>query len=1050
MSIAEDELHRGQANYAREIKTGGDFIDLEQLVQDESLNLSDFYPHIADEEDDVYIDELRTFVNQEAYAQGIRGKRIRFLHPESAGCDSTGIGIIAASLQGVKQPKHIFVSALGVPLPFDTLIYHNIRDYITHLGMIAREMPWASNKIEFYQHICRILNDAVRIDPFAAWQCCLEPNKGEFSYQKFSLFSALFPEVTRYLESSVSLDKNSALFTTTTEWFPELSTARHTLAADDNERTTVSALVSEILHENPIDKKFSLRELIKGVIRIAQLSRDKIDLQNPRLSIELAILTHQYDEVIETVAHHIALDTDTLTVPIDWLSKREEIRHVVARNKLTDVTESPQVIEKLLPEQFGLKSDLRKTKLMHEHYQESEAIVIDRESIINNPEKYLAYQRALVLAIAKAYGIDVTRDRMAIHTVPIPKLPSARTTELADKQRALFLTHERYFKEQSDWRWLLLYPQIQAKFLALMPYCEVPPFAQLNEDLIPLEHIAFPLTAISANTPHYDNALPFLNEVVSRRYTRDRIVRYSVEPAIPGEFIREILREGGLCFIDHAIARRTLSYWGLVEPLDATEFSVRFPQKAVEADVDMWVFGDLHADVGAIAHRVGTKLASVASRFVRGRASAAFWGGSMKGISMTAGIDYAIVVRPSVRRVHNAWTAAHSNKCQIQALRAWPGGETFSRTNLLIQGIPCISGMRSICLYPTPVSLPNGHQAFAIKAIDIAGGLIDYAEANGGVIIDGKRRSIVRFPRLVDAFPENTMLLWHVIRTVHDLLAHDGGVLFPEGLPDSHRDTPELTSSLTKIGASQFRGIVKRGKFLLSELLPKLQDIQLSDLRLEMQEGAKESIDVDPYNFLVLSSGPDVTNELRGLHGVELSVLFPHLHVLRSGPDLWQNILARVAMDDRKTGESGKAYLARSLLDIPKVRDVVTQAIEQEFFANPMRVGEKLLRSGGYTTKGRDARDWGSLHKKLFPYMIAPNSWQHFLTSLIPSPHTFTSIKELAEYLSSSHMYGQAAFKRIERAALMLRQVYPDSPYAQSLFRRQQEALIDWLTDIGF
>lgn len=726
-----------------------------------------------------------------------------------------------------------------------------------------------------------------------------------------------------------------------------------------------------------------------------------------------------------------------------------------------------EALDVLNPEEFGLAIDIEKTIFLWDYCNRPEAIVISRESILANHEGYQLYQRALLLNIAKDQGIDVERERETLKTMRLPKIISTLNPELRDRATQVFYDHERHYKKEYDILWLLLDETIQEEFFRRLPYIDIPPYYNDNGTLRPLSHKVwystdFPPLSEETFDPSllpYHNPLPYLNEVtpIIPGFSRAK-VRLVQSLSIPGQLIASLVESGGRCHIVHALARRTLSYWGLLEkPLDPRDYAISHPFRDVTSDVDIAVYGPLKQYLGIIIHRVGKELSRSARKYMKwSDFGAGFFGALMFGLSMSEGIRYGILLKPMKRRADslNPWSAANSIKCIAQSIIAWAGRETAVPTNLLIQTMSAVSQLRSLNILPELLTIKGGTRAFATKAPDVFDALDEYAEAGGGIkTLDGQRRNIVRFASTADAFPDNSMQSWHIIRTVNDLLGIYGGVLFPSGARSEKEVEQDNAQDLSRQGAAEFRDIVVSAAGRVGDITTKLRsskrDMHLLDLRMELSHGATEAMNKDLYNFLVLCSGPEITNSMRGLEGIELSRLFPHIGALRKDSRIWSQILERIKLLEQTHDSLNVQDFCRCIWEIPEVRTLIGQHLEQEFIRDPVSVGSKLMIPT--SVRDRMSRGWCHLHPLMGPYALRKEPWKALLTYIEQHPHeSWTNWSDVLKFIrDAKKVYWKSTQHFVEGKLIPKWKTWIQTGDPNFL-DKQLRALADWIVDPGF
>lgn len=317
---------------------------------------------------------------------------------------------------------------------------------------------------------------------------------------------------------------------------------------------------------------------------------------------------------------------------------------------------SPEAVKRLLespellvnPQDYGLKVNPHLTELLRRHHENppfnrwsqrerasflQRIVVVLPEEITRNPEGFQAYQRALVLEIARQLEIPVD---------PTIEVPLPWTVRSNPEAQQVFREQERLIKNMGDWRWLLLFEDVQEAFLTMLPYACLPPVAVREENSN--RSLVFPWVKANHKTKPKDHLIYFHNPLAALHHWDEQ--RQMLQLTLPGEFNLAVLESGGRPFIVHGLAR---ALFGLEKDIPTgSEKYLATSHENPPSDVDECILPphprkSLNYDLGVLAKRTCDRH--------RGHA---LWSDSRYGLSMR-----------SVR--------------YVEINKRLPGGDTFFR-----------------------------------------------------------------------------------------------------------------------------------------------------------------------------------------------------------------------------------------------------------------------------------------------------------------------------------------------------------------------------------
>jgi len=897
---------------------------------------------------------FREFVPKQLMASSNRGREIDFSDSSVAGLNTETLLVTSAVLQAARirrNPESI------VPRRFsEELVGENgqLTNWFQEGRHEHRRASW-EEKINFCRQMQSLLHHAIadpRFDAHSAFNLFLLSYQIENpDSQGFGIFEAFFPQLSQLLDENIEIDISSPHLSALADINRSFGIALGEKATRQVRDGMAGIRISNLVHElidirirqaKTTGTHFNLIQIIRDIGMIGRSLKLGEYFNQTDFAVELGILNNLYPQSIAIIMEI----RPELLEDIDWSAGRTEIEEKI--RSLHQISLEPVYthMEPLDPRNFGLKINERETQMMRQYFDQESAFVVSPEAIKGNARGYWQFQREIIRKIAERENLDIN--------IPVPYpatlLPHQISSdadeaveEQKDAQRKVFRTHEKFLRERGyDWLLLLLYPQVQEKYLEQLPFCSVPPYVVVNDQAVPVQMTS----QERLERKDWINELPFFNYIDQRKRIRQRLT-------VIGVFLKKVLDSGGLPIVNHGMARAVLGGW--LNDIDFDPDSFVYDSDVIpKLDADVLIFnrGEQEVPSPGLLIRQLLDRNSDWHRYLIGS--------TIFGRTMTEAL-YGIIAKSRRLKYYvknDTWRVAHDPNCILHAFKGL-GRER----DQFIQTFLGLSRIRSFGLVPFMVG-----EGIAVKAIDPFGGMIDYVEGNNGIALTAGEKitmkNVIRFISRDESFPieKPTMAVWHILRTIADIVfTKNGGIFLPEGLGENYADTDAWASA--KIGARQFREIVIKVAEELPNILKKLSAEQMHDLRHELRkiQKADEVLGTDPLTFLILCSGDELENSFnypqarwqsllreKGLLGVELSRLYPHIHLFRNNRDLWKEILNKLREGQKKEDETGSQFLARIIWDIPRARNLISSTIRREFIkdnASVYRVGTKLLNA---------------------------------------------------------------------------------------------------------
>ncbi|MBI4009371.1 hypothetical protein HY357_03995, partial [Candidatus Roizmanbacteria bacterium] len=630
-----------------------------------------------------------------------------FTNNRTPGLNEETLLVVAASLQGAKPSVQEYaVSRSGLkpeqfPIRFDEQLYRSLQAWMTRAGVEAGKVStWTPEKIRFYT----VLRDLLVITSQDVSQT-LPYLLSEFHAEDRGVgtLRAFFPHLAELLGQEIEYKRRG-------------------------NKVPLHRLLLE-LSKREVD----LSRLIKETVKILHNSGRAKDLHRGGLSEELAILSSPSGKSIPTVLYEVRRDFQD--------DPREREYRTQARERLKQEKHPPEPINgeevgKKWPklEDYGLRVDHSRTRMMQKFEGMEEAIVADIRSIREHPEKYLQYQRDLVLAIAQRLQRSGQIDLRA--SIPSPHFSGA-TAELKQREEITFRAHEKLLKESSDWLWLLLYPQVQKIFLQYLPFISTPPHVTIDSQAVPVwkkEEQPRIKQAIEGGA-ELVNELPFLNyafKMAEMPHEKFTYGGWRQMLTVVGDFIKLALEDGALVYLDHGTARRVASGFDPMTTSQADGFVAITQEQIYKTkppfDVDMIVLTK-EKSLGTLAKTVAEKWNSLYDSRL---SYSELMGHTLQNIIFAYIAKHIGRINPDGTESKHADNTIIQNparvlghpSCLVNVLRGWQGRETAGKPDLLIESLLALSRFRSFGLVPFLVKLPgDNYQAMAGKLVDILGGI---------------------------------------------------------------------------------------------------------------------------------------------------------------------------------------------------------------------------------------------------------------------------------------------------------------------------------------
>lgn len=834
----------------------------------------------------------------------------------------------------------------------------------------------------------------------------------------FEVFSSLFPSFYSLLNSPIDTNRvrTNASIIFGSRWENAYKiTARY---RGDSKSHTVAEWMDQALQARD---RISLPELVRSIVRLVGTSGNRELLNLPEVQNELRLLANNNSEVVNLL-------DQMRRNPVIQRNEQKKPARPVFSYKERGKNEKKQIpFLKGFPDvrgrEYGFRIDEELTHMMRELTHDEQAIVLPIEEIRRNPKGFYEYQKALVNTIEA----HLTQNGTEID--PRDLLRRIREGKINASQELASL-----LIDNTTWQWKLLYPQIQNEFFKRLPYSGLPPYAIENGVPVPIWK--------AQKDSKLVNQLQFFNYVV-----RHSSGHRDVDATIPGLYLQHVHQKGGIAFIDHAVARFLYAGWELNPPITQAEYSSRTEdetQRYPRLDVDMLILGK-DVSPGRIA-------VDVALQWNSAYHQSDIHGGPIQGSSMN-GVTWAYVAKPTVAEIMNhPKRASQDPSCMIHALKAWRPGEMREATKL-VEVLLGLSRFRSIGFVADIIHTHN-RTVVALRPVDIFGGLVEYAELSGGGVLfehngEKSKRNGIGFFSMDKAFPRNQSIsVWHILRTVEDIMhSTHPGVFLREGLVAQSTQHPQYAVSE---GAFQMREKVMQIAQDFQTIVAKSDPhVTRPDLLHELTTTANELIDKNPYEFLVLCSGeeleynPDLLDEERGIYGIELRRLYPHLNVFAENKEQWVELLRKVKENKRMENETALHFLARTILEMEGGRAKIEASIEHELFHNPNLIGPRLFQIGEL-----DGRDWGVLNIDLGSLIALQGEKIWTLLMLQIKKGGVTSLDELQSRMFFS-LDGSLIDRdrTAKRKRKMLSDIYEDNKHFKE---RQINALSDWLLAQNF
>jgi len=937
---------------------------------------------------------------------------IDFSRSQNAGLNLLTIFAISAALQGSRISVTKKCDDWGIvkeerPISYDDSFKEKLDSWIKQAGEISAKTSFSEeNKISFYLALSEMMNISLKgRNPGEAFSYVMD---GQKNLRGFSIFSSFFPNISKKIDEE----------------------AIYTL----------------------LNNGYNFEAVLRGFVK-NDLERF-FDIDS---GIELAFLLQFSPDTIETL---VKLQKDHTSLYIDWSLSKEKIIEEINKIARGETIETVYVEKKEKtegdfpnPEKFGMKVNQVETQLMKEHFKRPDAVVISPSEIRKNPAQFWEYQRALVLRIAERQRIKIDEG------VEIP-LPEGYDK----KQEKSFRSTERLLKENSDWIWLFLYPNVQKEFFEKLPYLRVPPYLLINGEAVPVSDLKrryYIVTKILENEKNVINRLPFLNFIDSSDVRKKRRVNTRHNLTIPGKLIKKFIGENGekkvVAYLDHGIARWVFGTWGdsyELEPLGYVAYSGLSFDYTPNVDVDMLIFG-VEKSIANIANNMVGKMNPNLPELL--------YSNFVLGLSMGK-VDWTFIAKNvknlNLHRIKNdTYMLAHSKACLVQALRGWQAGTPKQNTDLLVETLMGFSKIRTLGLLAELVTDSNGAEFFAVKPVDIFGGLMDYLEAGGGIQVEGKKKNVIRFISLDRAFSSDSV--WHALRTIIDMVYTTGGaVILPEG--NLEVSDKKIDICAVFLGIEQFREklepiykyieAIRNGDITLSDALKR-------DLRRELIKGTKGIIENNLDQFLTLCSDRETFDKENIVFGLEQSRLFPHLDFLEKNKEFWEWLRENVKTNIKQEGENSLHFLSRTILEERiDILSLIASHIRYEFRMNPLRIGWKLsqFESDYYEqesiikTGHKERARWALLDSHELGLLASgtnTHKWNNLISSIKKGTIDITDeLRSNTNIFNVLRKYAQWSFSVRDRKIYL-----PEGETLLSKITEDQiNALADWLLDTGF
>ncbi len=980
---------------------------------------------------------------------GRKGKIIDFSDTTKTGLSNETLLTIAASLQGAGET--ISMSGLTIPtqllpIAFSENLAGRFKTWIASAGEGARKMVWDEKKLEFYQGLQSLLHQAFRskaFNPSALFAYCLssEPTSNPQHRRGIGIFSAFFPQFSEILNISTSKKIVEGIAN------PFLAHTIKNLFQTNGVEIRMSDIVLELIKTWQKDRsiQLSLADIVDSTMAFAQLMEHQTDKYKD-LTVELKFLRSEKPPE---------------------LSEIQETKSRMPRKRRTRVPDADvygDINVKKITKDVGLRldeRDQREAEMLRNYYNRRDAVVISPEQIRQYPERFLRLQYAILQEIAevllKKRGIDIDGP------LPFPPMPS--TAVIAD-QEATFRRHEALLRKLNRFLLVLLTKEGQDAFFNLMPFTRVPPYVDVHGEAIPInsEKQSSGLSEfVGDDQSKIVNTLPFLNYVFKNQGL------FHSYPTIPGSLFRNILQSHGKVLIVHGTARWVVDKWGeqyKVDPKGYIAYDSDQKSKYPNLDIDVLAYVPSDKNGPTVAGITKSLCDKINEKFGK------YGGGGLISSYIIAssmnGKQYIFISKAPPSNIHpsDSYAVAHESSNIVQTFLPWSGGEAAEgQTYQLIETLLTLSTFRGIGLVPQWLD-GKGGKGFAVKAVDIFGGLVGHVEGGGGVMVNGAQRDAIRFLDLDEAFPRGqSMSIWHLLRTLTDIIhTKNGGVFMPTGIARKYEYGKDYWVEAFK-GSRDMRERVLLLNRNREDIIKRLERAKAEDFSTEMMK-VKQLIDADPLTMMILFSGKELddlsrseeyldrTIKKRGVYGIELSNFYPNIHVLRENKNVWMAILKKINGGQQTEGESGSHFLARMILDTQGATEVIVTQLRRDFFLHPMLLGNKFLVLPQNEKKMNfEGWDWMTLDPDgIGPWAFNTKLWSTILRHITRNYVKIKSISEMQRIAEEALGYKedmkdledkrQSLKRNIEQRRELLRN--------DSQIERRIDAFVHWLIYPGF
>jgi len=938
------------------------------------------WPTLAGVGNAIYINQVRGDAASVAGQHGEKPLTIDFSHVDPYGF--TPLIAVQAIMQGARNSVQSIAMKQGMsprylPLAFSHSLNQQLHQWVRESGNELSRMNWNDDKLRFYYHLQRILHQAFqegRFNPVSTFTYCLSEQQHQ---NGFNIFDSFFPHLSAILEQRIDpwvADCRKLKIRDINEVLTELARSRQS-----NSTMSLRELVQVLLNKRTTGNRgqgqaaTSLAEIVSDIEKLASAAGINMTC-NYNLAVELAHLRsnqtvrrddlRQEKERIRSavgVKQQVQLPTSRVVHEERQHSHERRLAKVLSRpfdqrEKSRQTAEiNPDNRKFWDPSRYGVPINQKETDMLREFYANADSHVVSPSALRSHPEQFARMQIGIMTGIASEmkskFNIDINGN------IPFPEEYARDKSPKAERQKQAFLHRVQTIRGINRYLVVLLTKYGQDRFLELMPYTTLPPSVYIDNKAIPVtdkEHAAEIAEIIKKTPAQVLNQTPFLHHISLNGIDGDK-PKANLQMTIPAEYIRAAQESGAVVLINHGALRYVLVDRAVWPAVSSDDY---MPWRKVHdkyLDVDLLFFGGKMSPA-KIAQFVAQRLNDRyglrgADRIVSSLAM---------GRSM-AGIDYGFMWnhKPSKIPDSQILDIGH-HTCTIN--HAFPGWSDYhgGTTSLFLETMTTFTAFRSLSAVPVWLDDKNGNAGLALKCIDPFNALACWREIGNGVLVGPTRRTVIHPISMNGNYPLSSPMSLYKSRRDLDDIVYAEGVPMPAGRTIINRHQDHWNDVRT--GAAQLRNRFRELSEHKDVMLRALSDIQLEDLRKEMEKIRRLIIDA-PSTMMILLSGNNsddptkianedntVMDNERGLAGLGVGWFYPGFSRLIENHKLWSDINDRFKKESPQDGENALHFIARLILtdESGRGRHEIAQAIRAEFMKAPVEIATKLANSLTY------------------------------------------------------------------------------------------------------